>query len=148
MLAGDGVERGRLEQQAERLGLTHRVRFLGTVNRERSGRLFRGASVFAFPSRGEAFGVALLEAMAAGVPAVAAAAGGIPEFAKHGENALLVDVDQAGQLADALARSWWDEHVRERVIAGGERTARDLDWVNVSQTYEDLYTAAIARRGR
>jgi len=143
LLAGDGLERERLEREAHRLGLAGRVDFLGAVSREHLGDLLRGATVFAFPSRGEAFGIALLEAMAAGVPAVAAAAGGIPEFARDGENALLVEVDEARPIADAIARICRDEHLRQRIIHGGKNTAAALAWATISERYEEIYMAAL-----
>jgi glycosyltransferase involved in cell wall biosynthesis len=146
LLAGDGMERTRLEERARRLGIADQVHFLGSVNRDVVGRLLRGASVFAFPSRGEAFGIALLEAMAAGVPSVAAAAGGVPEFAKHGENALLVAPEDAHALADAIAELRGDDELRERVAHGGRRTASELSWVNIARKYEELYATAVSKR--
>jgi glycogen(starch) synthase len=146
VLAGDGIERGRLEEQAQRLGIAERVRFLGSVNRDVVGRLLRGASVFAFPSRGEAFGIALLEAMAAGVPSVAAAAGGVPEFAKHGDNALLVVPEDAHALAEAITELRRDDELRERVARGGRFTASELSWVDIARRYEELYAMALSKR--
>jgi glycogen(starch) synthase len=144
VLAGDGFERPRLEARAAELGLGRRIRFLGFVERPRLARLLRGARVFAFPSRGEAFGIALLEAMAAGVPAVAAAAGGVPELARDGENALLVQPESAHALAQAIARLASDEPLRERLALGGRETAAELSWSRIATCYEDVYTKALA----
>lgn len=139
VLAGEGMERQKLEARAAELGVVSRVRFLGSVERARLPQLFRGASVFAFPSRGEAFGIALLEAMAAGVPAVAAAAGGIPEFVRDGQNALLVPPDDAPALAEAIARLASDAELRKRLTVGGRKTARELTWRRIADRYESIY---------
>jgi glycogen synthase len=145
VLVGDGFERARLETRAVELGLDSRVQFLGSVDRPRLARLLRGACVFAFPSRGEAFGIALLEAMAAGVPAVAAAAGGIPEFARDGENALLVQPEDASALAEAIARLASDTGLRDRLVVGGRATATELAWSRIADRYEGVYLSALAR---
>ena len=143
VLAGEGFERARLDARAIEFGLDARVQFLGSVDRPRLAQLLRGASVFAFPSRGEAFGIALLEAMAAGLPAVAAAAGGVPEFARDGENALLVQPEDAIGLAEAIARLASDRALRDRLIVGGRTTATRLAWSGITDRYEDVYLSDV-----
>ena len=128
VIAGDGFAREALSRQAADLGIMDRVCLIGAVDRERLTALMRGAVAFAFPSRGEAFGIALLEAMAAGVPAVAAAAGGVPELARDGENALVVPPRAPPALSSALARLVNDPELRSRLSAGGQQTARELAW--------------------
>ena len=145
VLAGDGFERASLEARAATLGLSDRVNFLGSVDRARLSRLFRGACAFAFPSRGEAFGIALLEAMAAGVPSIAAAAGGVPELVRDGENALLVEAEDPSALAEALARVVRDEALRERLVREGRKTAARLAWSQIAYRYEEVYLRALAR---
>ena len=142
-IAGDGVERQRLEARTDELGLRCRVRFVGMVDRSRLAGLLCGARAFAFPSRGEAFGIALLEAMAAGVPSVAAAAGGIPEFVRDGENALLVPPDDASALARALARLSSDEALRRRLSVAGRRTASALTWTDIAGRYDRVYRRSL-----
>jgi glycogen synthase len=95
--------------------------------------------VFAFPSRGEPFGIALLEAMAASVPSVASRAGGVTEFAEDEVNALLVEPDDPGALAHALARVMSDSVLRERLCVAGRATANELSWLTIGPRYEQLY---------
>lgn len=144
VIAGGGFEQTRLEGRASELGISSRVHFVGSVDRSRLAQLFKGAHAFAFPSRGEAFGIALLEAMAAGVASVAAAAGGVPELARDGENALVVQPDDAEALASALARLTSDEHLRQHLIDGGRATAVELAWSRVAGLYEDVYRSALS----
>jgi len=139
VVAGEGPERVALERQAQELGISDRVSFVGAASRARLAALFRDCSVFAFPSRGEPFGIALLEAMAAGVPPVATAAGGVPEFAADGENALLVQPDDAAALAEAISRVVNDEGLAERLAANGRRTAEALAWDGIVECYERVY---------
>jgi glycosyltransferase involved in cell wall biosynthesis len=143
VLAGDGFERQRLERQAARLQLETRTHFLGSVGRNRLGQLLRGATVFALASRAEPFGIALLEAMAAGVPTVATAAGGIPEFAEDGKNTILVQPDRADQLASALGQLLRDEDLRLKIASGGLETSRRLNWTTLTHSYEEVYASAL-----
>jgi glycosyltransferase involved in cell wall biosynthesis len=144
LLAGDGPERGRLESLAGSLGLNGNVVFLGSVGRARVAELMHGADVFAFPSRYEAFGVAMLEAMAAGAPVVAARAGGIPEFAVDGQNALLVPPDDEAALADALTRLAGDVELAARLAAGGRTQAKRYAWETIAGRYESVYRRVLA----
>jgi glycogen synthase len=145
LFAGDGIDRHKLEARARELGLAARVRFLGSVDRSQLAELLRGAHAFAFPSRGEGFGIALLEAMAAGVPAVATTAGGVPEFARDGENALLVPPDNPAALAQALERLTTDLQLRERIVLGGKKTAAEFAWTVIASRYEQVYLPAGGR---
>lgn len=143
VIAGDGFEREALVRRARDLGIADRVRFLGVVDRSRLPALMRGARAFALPSRGEPFGIALLEAMAARVPAVATEAGGIPEFATHDVNALLVPPDDAHALSSALALLSSDARLRVRLVAEGVRTAHRLAWKEITSRYEAVYRRAL-----
>jgi glycogen(starch) synthase len=145
VLAGEGFERDRLQARARDLGIDARIRFEGVADRPRVVALLRGARVFAFPSLGEPFGIALLEAMAAGVPAVATAAGGVPEFARDGVNALLVQPGNARTLAAAIARLAFDPELCARVISGGLATAEAHAWGRIAGRYEDIYRSGPRR---
>lgn len=145
VIAGDGPDRVSLEHRAEALGVSDRVSFAGRAARAQLVQLFSDAAAFAFPSRGEAFGMALLEAMAAGVPSVATTVGGIPEFARDGENALLVPPDAPAPLADALVRVLQDGPLADRLAANGRATADALAWNGIVDRYERVYTEALDR---
>lgn len=101
LLAGGGGRAAALEARARRMELGDAVRFLG--HREDVPRLLRACDVVALPSRAEALPTALIEAAAAGRPAVATRVGGTPEVVEHGETGLLVEPGDAGALASALA---------------------------------------------
>jgi glycosyltransferase involved in cell wall biosynthesis len=99
-LAGEGPERPRLEQQAQRLGLSSRVRFLGW--RDDVIRLLRAVDMFVCPSRHEPLGNVVLEAWAQAVPVVAAASQGPSSLIRHRRDGLLVALDDVGALAEAI----------------------------------------------
>jgi glycogen(starch) synthase len=139
VIAGDGPERDALQSLARSIGVAERVSFVGAIGRAELPALLARASAFVLPSRGEPFGIALLEAMAAGIPAVATRAGGVTDFAHDGENALLVDIDDVDAVARALRRLCTDSELRARLSHAGLATAAAHSWANITPRYEALY---------
>lgn len=119
-MAGEGPLRRELEFQAKQLDVVDRVRFLGW--RTDRAALLRGADVCVLPSRYEPFGTVILEAWAAGVPLVACASAGPAAHVEDGVNGLLVPVDDAQALREAIKRVLMDEELRRRLIAQGYAT--------------------------
>jgi glycosyltransferase involved in cell wall biosynthesis len=117
-LAGDGPLRDTLRAQAEQMGVLTRVRFLGWRNDR--GALLRAADICVLPSRYEPFGTVMLEAWASHTPLVAAAAAGPAAFVRHGENGLLVPVNDGAALAVAIQQVQKDAVLRARIINGGD----------------------------
>jgi glycosyltransferase involved in cell wall biosynthesis len=115
LIAGEGLERRSIEEAIRRAGLEQQVTLLGHVKDVRP--YYRAADVFAISSLSEGSPNALLEAMAAGVPVVATAVGGIPEIATDGETALLVPARNPRALAAALDRLLSDRSLA-KAIAG------------------------------
>jgi len=108
-VVGDGPERGALERLAAQLGVAERVRFLGQLAPRQALAAAQNAALFALPSVDEAFGVAYIEAMAGGVPAIGTRGEpGPEEIAAAGGGIVLVPPRDAQALAaairDALAR--------------------------------------------
>lgn len=88
---------------AERAGVIDRIAFPGWVDEAGADEVLRGADLLVLPSRAENQPVAILEAMARGLPVVSTRIGGIPQQVLDGETGLLVEPDDAAQLAQALA---------------------------------------------
>jgi len=144
-IAGDGPMRSRIEEEVVRRRLRHRVTFAGDCSRDDIRRLMAGASIFVHPGRLEAFGLALLEARAAGVPAVAMRAGGVPEVVIDGRTGLLAaDTNELGHRIAVLAR---DRPLRERMAAAARADLDRFSWSSVAAAYEAVYDRATQRRG-
>jgi glycosyltransferase involved in cell wall biosynthesis len=126
-LVGDGPDRTRLARQAEEGGIGDRVRFRGWLTRDEVRNALSEADVVAAPSvqtriSREGIPVALMEAMASGVPVVASRLSGIPELVQDGDNGLLVEPADVEGLAGALERLQRDDKLRRRLGAAGRDT--------------------------
>jgi len=123
LLAGDGPLRGELEARAARLP-AGMVRLLGFVDDVRA--LMHACDAVAFltmPELSEGFGLAALEAMAAGCPVIATAVGPLPEIVVDGETGIVGRPGEVTDLAEALVRVASDAELRERLGRGGRRRA-------------------------
>ena len=125
VVAGDGEHRETLEERVRALGLTDSVRFLGTVPRHDMLRWYATADIFCLPSLYEGFPLAILEAMAAGLPVVSTTVSGIPEAVADGRTGLLVPPEKATALAGALDRLASDEALRRELGEAGRRRVAD-----------------------
>ena len=119
-VVGTGPELERLRRQAGRLALADRVEFSGHVSFSRLAAEYRRASVFCLPSRQEGFGIVFLEAMAAGLPIVAARAGAVPEVVGEDCGVLVPPADPQA-LATALEELLGDAGRRASLGAAGKR---------------------------
>jgi Glycosyltransferase len=102
ILVGDGAQKKNVEELIKNLGLTSHVRITGLVSRDEVCLYLSQASLFVLPSRSEALGNSLIEAMAAGLPVVATRVGGIPDVVDDGVNGLLVEPDDIMALSEAI----------------------------------------------
>jgi len=133
-IAGDGSLRGRLEDFTRELNLTNHVTFLGAL--PETSQFLSQLDVFVLSSLNEGLPVALLEAMAAGLPVVATRAGGVEEAAVDGENAYLSAPGDSVGLAHAMIRM---ANVPDlaRVGALGKQIVQDR--FRIERMWQDYY---------
>ena len=121
----------------QRIAAEPGVRYLGHVDEPTLTALYQSASVLAFPSLYEGFGLPLLEAMSYGLPAVVGAAGALPELALGA--AIPVKPDDVTAIAGALERLLADEALRAKLGEEGKRRAAGFTWDQAArQTVEVL----------
>jgi len=139
LVGSSGSQLDNLRLLAANLGLAERVRFFIDIPFAQIPEYFAEASVFAFPSRQEAFGLVLLEAGTCKLPVVASRVGGIPELIHDQLTGLLVEPDDVASLAQALRTLLGDPafaHQLGRRLS--KRVAADFSWENTRDRYEKL----------
>ncbi|MGW4945527.1 glycosyltransferase family 4 protein [Actinoplanes sp. NPDC004185] len=142
-IIGDGPERRRLQDLTDRLALGGTVAFEGRRDRAAIRTAYARATALVLPSTHEGMPLVLLEAMAAGIPVVAAA---LPEIVEVGGDAVLtVDVTAPGALAAALGRVLDDVPLRTRLAAAATVRAQAHAWPAVTASVEGLYAEVLGR---
>jgi glycosyltransferase involved in cell wall biosynthesis len=150
LLVGDGPERPALERLAAALGLGEVVRFAGYQPQPEA---FHAAfDAFALTSRSEGFPVSLLEAWAAGKPAVATAVGGLPDIVRDGADGLLVPFGPTAAtvsaVAAALRRLYDNTALRSQLGAAGRaRVVAEYTLDRLTERYAAVYADAARNRG-
>lgn len=143
LMVGDGPERGSAEQLARELGVDKHVAFLGKQNQVH--RLIPLADVMLLPSRLESFGLAVLEGMACGVPAVATRVGGLTELVTHGVDGFLEPVGDIEAQAARVLELLTDEELHSRISAAARYTALSRFCTSlVIPMYEQYYREVCA----
>ena len=124
-VVGDGDDRPRLEGLARELGVAGAVAFEGRVSDQALRDAYATAHAFVLPSSEEGFGLVFIEAMAWGLPVVAARAGATPEVVIENETGLLVDKGDEARLVDALGSVLTDADLASRLGAAGSERVQE-----------------------
>jgi glycosyltransferase involved in cell wall biosynthesis len=126
VVVGSGPQREGYQALAAAEGLTGHVTFTGQIERPRSEGVFEAASVYCQLSQwGEAFGLAIAEAMASGLPVVAANVGGIPELVDVGTTGYLVHPQDHTEASNRIVSLLNNHELRKNLGEAGQRRARD-----------------------
>lgn len=145
LLIGDGPDRARAEWMAREKNLTADVIFLGKQNQVQD--LLNCADVMLLPSELESFGLAALEAMACGVPAVCSRVGGVPEVIRDGVEGYLVEPGDVDTMADRTLRILTEPGRREEMGRAARRRASDkFCSTKIIPHYEDLYRRVVEEK--
>jgi glycosyltransferase involved in cell wall biosynthesis len=143
-LVGDGPDRSALEQQAEALGISQSVEFLGYQSQAKVRQLLASTDVFVLPSFAEGVPVVLMEAMAAGVPVVATKIAGIPELVEGGVSGFLVMPGDAKSLATRIGELLDHPDMRNRFGAAGRaKVDREFDIESEAAWLCEIMTQAL-----
>ena len=147
VLIGDGPERQLAADLVERLGLGHRVVFLGKL--DSVAELLAGADLFLLPSEQESFGLVALEAQASGVPVIGSSGSGLEEVVEHGEGGFLHPVGDVEAMVESGVRLLRDAGAWERASrAGRHRAVSTFAADRVVPLYEAFYREVLEREAR
>ncbi len=146
-VVGGGPELERLRSRAARSGLGGRVRLLGELPSSSVRDEYRSADIFCLPSLQEGFGIAFLEAMAAGLPVVACRAGAAPEVIEDGKTGLLCEPGSVTSLARSLRRLATSPGLRREMGERGRRRADRHGWPRIAGRFLASCRRLLRRRG-
>ena len=142
LVIGEGPARPWFEEQ-----LPEAI-FLGEQTGADLARALASSDLLLNPSVTETFGNITLEAMACGLPVVAAAASGTTSLVRDGKSGILVDPEEIDEFADALALYARDPELRRKHGRAGLQIARTMDWDRINSTVIRTYRHAIVKRER
>ncbi len=134
-IAGRGSSADKISAMIVELGLESNVKLLGAVSDAERNELLATAAVQLMPSRFEGFGLAAAEAMAAGVPLVAAAVGSLPEVVDAPRGGVLVPPDDPQALASATEKLLDDPYGRSNLSITARESARRFSWSTVAEAH-------------
>jgi glycosyltransferase involved in cell wall biosynthesis len=140
VVLGEGPARRAMQRRAARAGLSGWVELPGRVAPDELRAAYAAGDVYVAPARLESFGIAALEARAAGLPVVARSDGGVREFVADGVEGLLGG-DDAG-LVDAIARLAVDPVLRQRISSYNLLHPPIQDWTHVLRRADEEYVRA------
>jgi rhamnosyl/mannosyltransferase len=142
LIVGDGPMVTELHDQAQALGVTDRVVFVGRVSDEALPSYYGAADLFVLPAseRSEAFGLVLVEAMSSGLPLVSTELGtGTSYVNRHGESGLVVPPKDSMALAEAINRLLADEMLRHRLAKGALARSESFSMGVMLEAIERVY---------
>ncbi|MGI9258175.1 MAG: glycosyltransferase family 4 protein [Gammaproteobacteria bacterium] len=138
LLIGKGKDEAELKEEAE--GLSN-IRFVGWT--DRLADYYSAMDLFMFPSRTEALGSAVLEAMSLGLPVIASDVGGIPEIVQPGVNGFLIDSADVNAWAHRVEQLCGDSCLRSRLAQNAAVTAAAFSPEAIAEQYYSLYVNAV-----
>lgn len=141
-LVGDGPARRDLEQEYANT----RAFFAGALHGEELAAAFASADAFLFPSTTETLGIAMIEALASGLPVLAARSGATGEVVDEGETGLLYDPDSDAALVAAVRKIVSDDGLRARMGRNARAAAERRDWGSATRTLRGYYEQAMGER--
>lgn len=148
IVAGDGPEKSMLMRLSQELGLENSVEFVGEIDSSQVKELLSVATIFVLPCVKDENGnmdgipVAIMEAMAAGVPVVSTSVSGIPELIEHRTNGLLIAPFDVKALMDSIQNLLEDADLYDRIVyAGQERIVQEFDVFSSAKRLIKLFEA-------
>lgn len=144
MMVGDGPEREPAEALVRELGIQDKVVFFGNSNEINEILCF--TDLFLLPSQTESFGLAALEAMAAGVPVISSNAGGLPEVNRDGISGFMGDVGDVEHMAEKAIYILSDDERLQTFKRNALDNAREFDIQKIMPMYESLYRKALKQQ--
>jgi len=133
----------KLSEICRKRGIEKNVKFLGTVSEEEKVKLYFSADIFILPSYAEGQPIAILEAMAAGLPVISTTVGSIPEVITKGEHGFLIEPGDYSSLAENIKLLLREDKLRNKIGQSNYEVAREKYDINrvfseIARVYDDF----------
>lgn len=140
LILGNGLLEKELKTQVSRLKFQDRVIFLGHVDHKEMPKYLHGADIFIRPSLSEGMGNSFIEAMAAGLPVIATAVGGIPDFLKDTETGLFCEVNNPKSIAEKVKLLLENQELRIKIINNAKKMVEEkYDWNLIAKKMKVIF---------
>ncbi len=149
MIGGSGSQEKQLRELVDRLGLQHRVFFLGWLNEKEKQELMDKSDVFCLPSSYDSFGMGFMEAMAHGLPVVALNYGSISDVVPDGRAGILVKEKNPRSIANAIKMMMNKKNIREEMsMAGQQWVLSEFSAEKVGRSLREAFETMVTGRNR
>ncbi len=143
LVIGDGPERARLEEQAKELGIAERSRFTGYLHGTELVSALQSADIFLTASKSENMPLAILEAMAVGLPIIAVGSLGMREILKDGGNAFFIGPDQSSEMAARAIQLLQNELLRKQFAETSRNLSLQYGQKAIAKRLVELYKSIL-----
>ncbi|MEP6900902.1 MAG: glycosyltransferase family 4 protein [Actinomycetota bacterium] len=144
-----GVDKGlepKIKQMVAEINLSDAVNFPGFLSAGQKARAFSESDIFLNTNRADNMPVAVVEACACGLPVVATNVGGLPFLISHGENGLLVENENVGEMVEAVKLLLEDSDLAQKIARGGRVLAERSAWTTVRADWEKLFAEVLDKK--
>lgn len=145
LVGGDAGFEKRLREIVSASGMGQKVVFVGKAGEKELLEAYQACEMLVLPSEWEAFGVVLVEAMAAGKPVIGSNRGAIPRIVQNGENGFVVPFGDAVKLKEKISLLLKDKKLAARMGAAGKKFAQQFSWHKVARDTEKVYLKLAAK---
>lgn len=146
-IAGEGPQRGELEDLAKKLGVSEQIQWLGQIPNAAVASFYQSVDIVVIPSRQESFGVTAVEGAACARPVIASRVGGLTEVIIEGETGLLFSPENISELVEAMECLIKDSSLRVKLGRQGRvNVLKNYDWQQNVTQMEVVYKGLLATR--
>jgi glycosyltransferase involved in cell wall biosynthesis len=143
VICGSGREKGNLQQMANRLGISDNVTFTGFISNEDFPNIYTIADLFVIPSESELQSIVTMEALASGLPVVAADKHALPELVRNPENGYLVKAGDSGAFSGKIVEILSNSDLKDSMGSASLEIIKEHSVENTILQFERLYLDAI-----
>jgi len=145
LIIGDGPLRGKIEKRIRKLNISQYFHFTGEISRDKVLYLLEHSDIFILPSRKEAFGISILEAMSRGVPVVARDHSGVSDIVIHGKTGFLANYNR--EIVSYIEKLIQNPELGKSISNEAMKILQRYSWEHIVRKVEKVYRRVIYEKG-